>query len=34
MDACGDNVISIASDAGPLRFRHLIGAKIAAEASR
>lgn len=34
MDACGDAFISIASDAGPLRFRHTIGKMIAAEASR
>lgn len=34
MDACGDSFLSIASDAGPLRFRHLLGKKIAAEADR
>lgn len=33
MDACGDNFISIASDAGPLRFRHALGKMIAAEAA-
>ena len=32
MDACGDKFISIASDAGPLRFRHTLGKMIAAEA--
>ncbi len=34
MDACGDTAISIASDAGPLRFRHALGKLIAAEAAR
>ena len=34
MDASGDTFISIASDAGPLRFRHMIGKMISAEAGR
>jgi vanillate O-demethylase monooxygenase subunit len=34
MDARGDTTISIASDAGPLRFRNRIGKMIAAEANR
>lgn len=34
MDARGDTTISIASDAGPLRFRNGIGKMIAAEANR
>lgn len=33
MDSCGDKFISIASDAGPLRFRHTLSMMIAAEAS-
>ena len=32
MDACGGKFISIASDAGPLRFRHTLEKMIAAEA--